>query len=468
MWKESRNGCCCRAFLFSLMMGLGLFFLFHGGAWGQENHKQKLVLSLEQLIEMAIAKSPEIGVSRSETAAAQSDLAQAEAAYYPQIESTALVGPVPDAEEPVIRDNRIYDLSPGTSLSTMGVFGRLDVELTQPLYTFGKLSNRKEAASRGVNAKEMETLKKKDDIVLRVTQLYYALILARGGAQSAQEADDFFQDAGRRIRRLLELGSSMVSESDLYMIDAFRADTRRSRAQAQKGEKFAYLALQSLIQLPPEVEFDVPEEELKIKEKELKDLETYTQMALSERAEFKQLREALQAQEYQVQALQSDKYPSFFVALKGSLAGAPGRDTLDNPYIPDEFNHAYAGVVAGLKWDFDFGIKKARIDKALAEYRKLLYTKASAEMNIPIQVAKAYEEILEWKEAAKAYSEAAIASRKWLVSAFADFDMGVGTAENMLRAIEKYSHNQSNYIEALFNYNLSLAQLRYAVGMETL
>jgi outer membrane protein len=89
-------------------------------------------------------------------------------------------------------------------------------------------------------------------------------------------------------------------------------------------------------------------------------------------------------------------------------------------------------------------------------------------MNIPIQVAKAYEEILEWKEAAKAYSEAAIASRKWLVSAFADFDMGVGTAENMLRAIEKYSHNQSKYIEALFNYNLSLAELNYAVGEETL
>jgi outer membrane protein TolC len=468
MSKASLFSCSSRPYFFSLMIGFGLIFLFDVGAWGQENHKQKLVLNLGQLTEMALAKSPEMGESRSEAAAARSDLAQVEAAYYPQIESTAVVGPVQDAKVPVIQNNTIYDPSPGTSLSNMGIFGRLDVDVTQPLYTFGKLSNRKEAASRGVNAKELETVKKKDEIVLRVTQLYYALIVARGGMKSAQDADDFFQDAGRRIRRLLELGSPMVSESDLYMIDAFRADTSRSRAEARKGEKLAYFALKSLIHLPPGVEFDVAEEELKIKDKELKDLETYTQMALSDRAEFKELKEALQAQEFQVQAFQSDRYPSFFVALKGSLAGAPGRDTLDNPYIPDEFNHAYAGVVAGLKWDFDFGIKKARIDKALAEYRKLLYTKASAEMNIPIQVAKAYEEILEWKEAAKSYHEGAVASRKWLVSAFADFDMGVGTAENMLRAIEKYSHNQGNYIEALFNYNLSLAQLRYAVGMETL
>ncbi len=464
MWKESGNGCSRQAFV----IGLGLIFLLQGGAWGQESNKKKLILGLDQLIEIAIAKSPEIGVSRSEIEAARSDLAQVEAAYYPQIESTAVVGPVPDAKEPLIRDNKIYDPSPETSLSNIGVFGRLDVEVNQPLYTFGKLSNRKEAAARGVNAKQMDTEKKKDEIILRVTQLYYALVLAREGVQSTQEADEFFQDAGRRIRRLLDLSSPMVSQSDLYMIDAFRSDTSRSQAQAQNGAKTAYFALKALIQLPPGTEFDVPGEELKVEEKDLKDLEAYTQMALSERPEFKELKEALQAQKFQVQAFQSDRYPSIFVALNGSLAGAPGRDTLDNPYIPDEFNHAYAGVVAGLKWEFDFGIKKARIDKALAEYRKLLYTKESAEMNIPIQVAKAYQEILEWKEAAKAYSRAAVASRKWLVSAFGDFDMGVGTADNMMRAIEKYSHNQSNYIEALFNYNLALAQLRYAVGMEKL
>jgi outer membrane protein len=459
--------CSSRLYFFSFIIGLGLIFLPADDARGQEGSKNKLILSLDQLIEMAIAKSPEIGVSQSETAAARSDLAQVEAAYYPVIVGNALAGPVPDAKLPEIRDNQIYDPSPSTSLSTLGVFGRLDAELNQPLYTFGKLSNRKEAASRGVKAKELGTEKRKDEIVLRVNQLYYALILARQGLRSTQEADEFFDDAGRRIRRLLDLGSPMVSESDLYMVDAFRADTSRARAQAQKGEKVAYFALKSMIQLPPGVEFGVVEEELKIKEGELKDLKTYTQRALVDRVEFKQLSEALQAQEFQVKAFESDRYPSFFMALRGSLADAPGRETLDNAYIPDVFNHAYAGAVVGMRWEFDFGIRKAKIDKAQAEYRKLLFTKASAEMNIPTQVANAYQEILEWKEAAASYHQAAVASRKWLVAAFADFDMGVGTAENMLRAIEKYSHNQSSYVQSLFNYNLALAELWYAVGMET-
>jgi outer membrane protein len=62
------------------------------------------------------------------------------------------------------------------------------------------------------------------------------------------------------------------------------------------------------------------------------------------------------------------------------------------------------------------------------------------------------------------YKKGATASRKWVVAALTSFDMGVGTADDMLRGIEKYGENQGKYLEALFNYNLSLAQLEYSVG----
>ncbi|MEJ2726293.1 MAG: TolC family protein, partial [Deltaproteobacteria bacterium] len=216
----------------------------------------------------------------------------------------------------------------------------------------------------------------------------------------------------------------------------------------------------------PEAEFEVVEKDQSIENEELNRMEAYVQEALSERPELKQIQEALEAQQFQVKAAQSDLYPSFFVSMVGSAAGAPGRDRFENPYIPDEFNHAWASLVAGVRWEFGFGIKKARIEEAMAEYEKLLHTREAAEMNIPIQVAKAYQDILEWKEAASAYHEAAVASRKWVFSAFANFDMGIGTADNMLWAIEKYGHNQGEYLEALFNYHTSLAELEYATGVK--
>ncbi len=440
---------------------------FQGPARAEKGKEERIVLSLPELIQMAIANSPEIREVQSGIVAAQSDLEQVKAAYYPQLESTGLVGPVQDAKEPEIRNGRITDPSPSLSISNIGIFGRLDLTMTQPLYTFGKLDHRKEAAARGVKAFEFQIDEKKGQIVLRIKELYYALILARAGVNLADEAGNFYDDAGKRIQRLLELGSANVRESDLYRVDAYRADAQRLKAEAEKGVSVSYFALKSLIHLPAGQEFDPAEKSLPLKEETLAGLETYLREAADKRPEFKQLAEALAAQESQVKAAVSDQYPSFFAALKGSLAAAPGRDALYNAYIPDEFNHTYAGVVAGVKWNFDFGIAKAKADKMKAEYNRLLHTKSSAEMNIPIQVTKSYQENREWQAAVVSYQKAAAASRKWVFTALSEFDMGVGTAYDMLNAIDRYGHNQGKYIEALLRYRLSLAELEYSVGMKT-
>jgi len=360
----------------------------------------------------------------------------------------------------VVLGTRIHDPSP----DTIGVFGRIDFTATQPLYTFGKLSNRKDAASRGIRAKELKLVERGNETALRVKELYYALIVARAGMEAADDADSFFDDAKQRMKRLLELGSANVLESDLYRVEAYRADTARSRAEAEKGAKVAYFALKSMIYLSPETNFELAEKVLPFREEILSELPSYIEKAYGDRPEFKQLEEALAAQQSLIRAAESDRYPSFFVALEGSLAGAPGRETFQNAYIPDEFNHANVGVVAGVKWNFDFGISKAKVDKEKAEYGRLHYTKASAKLNIPIQVAQYYQEVKEWRVAAESFSKGATASRKWIVAALTNFDMGVGTADDMLRAIEKYGENQGKYLEALFNYNLSLARLEYAVG----
>lgn len=464
MSKTDHAGSYFICFILAVFLVFSLNFVLIGASRAGQQGQEKLVLNLEQLIRMAVAKSPELGESRSELEAARSDLEQARAAYYPQIESRALIGPVADAKLPEIRNNTLSDPSPSTSLSTTGIFGRLDVTVTQPLYTFGKLSNRKDAASRGLKAVEFQAGKKENEIALRVSRLYYALVLARGGMKAAREADNFFEDAKGLVTRLLELDSPNVSEADLYRIDAYRAGSRRSQAEAEKGSRVAYFALRSMIKLPPETEFEVTDESLVLKGEELADLETYIQNALSKRPEVKQLNEALEAQKFQVEAARSDRYPSIFLALQGSHADAPNRDTLDNAYIPDDFNHTYAGVVAGLKWDFDFGILSARVDKGRAEYRKLLFSKENAEMNIPIQVATSYQEVEEWKASVRTFEEASLASRKWVVAALANFNMGVGIASDMLNAIEKYGDNKGRYVEALFNYNVALSELKYAAG----
>jgi len=427
---------------------------------------QPRVLSLPQIIELAVASNPEIGEIKSDVLAAHSDLRQAEAAFYPQIETVAVAGPMRDAREPLVVDGKITDPSPGLSISSIGIFGKFDIIATQPLYTFGKISNRKEAAARGVKAKEYAIADKRSQIVLRVKQLYYGLVLASSGLNYADEAANFFSTATQRIRKLLDLDSPTVKASDLYQVEAYRSETARFRAEAEKGMKTAYAALKAMLRLPAGDEFEAADKNLPVSQEKLLALSDYIQTAKANRPEFKQLAAALTAKEYLVKGAESDLYPSFFAAAVGSFAGAPGRDRLDSQYLPDELNHAYGGIVAGAKWHLDFGISKAKVEKAKAEYHRLVNTKAVAEMNIPIQVAKAYQDAVEARASADSYREAATASRKWVLTAMTDFDMGVGSADNMLRAIDMYGRNQGKYIEALFRYNLSMAELDYATGMQ--
>ena len=425
---------------------------------------ERLVLGLSQLIRMAVEKSPEIAEAQSEVAGAKSDLAQADAASYPQFDTTTLVGPVNDARRPQVAGTRIIDPS---AEFAVGAFGRTDMTLTQPLYTFGKLSNRRHAAARGVAAAEAKLPRKRGEIALRVKELYYGLVLARVGIEAAEDAAVYFDEARRRIDRLLEGGSQNVIESDLYRIDAYRADTIRSQAEAEKGVRTAYFALKEIVGLADGADFDPADKMLSAGGVGPTDLEECVRKALSDRPDFLQLEQALQAQKWSVEGALSDRYPSFFAALGGSFAGAPGRETLHNHYIPDQFNHAGGGVVGGMLWHFDFGILKARVDKERANYERLIHTKEMAKLGIPIEVAQRYYEANQWRATADAYDHAASSARKWIVAALTSFDMGVGTADDMLRGIERYGQRRGKYLEALFEYNMSLARLEYAMGVES-
>ncbi len=458
-WERAR-----RMAAWAVIVCAVLVLSLRGAAYGQTSG-EKMVLGLSDVIRMAVSASPEMAEKRSEEASARSDLAQAMAGYYPQFDTTALAGPINDARRPEVASGRIID--PTSSQWNIGVFGRLNFTMTQPLYTFGKISNRRDAARHGVVSRQAAQVQTSNEIALRVKELYYALVLSRAAIEAAAEAGGFFDEARDHMRRLLEAGSSNVVESDVYRVDAYRADIVRGKAEAEKGANIAYFALKSLIGLPPERDFEPADKTLAFKPEALDRPEAYIHKALAERPEFKQLEQGLAAQRSLVEATSADRYPSFFAALAGSFAGAPGRETLHNPYIPDDFNHAFAGVVTGVNWHFDFGIMKARVEKEQAEYERLTHTKAKAELNIPIQVIKSYQDVRQYKVAVEAYQTGAIASRKWIVAALTSFDMGTGAADDLLRGIERYGQNRGRYLEALFNYTMALAQLEYAMGVRS-
>ena len=431
--------------------------------------KEAPELSLKQLIALALKFSPVVKASKSEMRFAQAQHEEVKGYYYPQLDATVISGLVPNAKRPYVdvlpgstKGNIVYPY-PSNHLHGLNIFGRLDVTVTQPIYTFGKIAFRERATARNIKIKAAGVDLKRGEVILQVSQAYYGLVLAKQGKDAVKEARTYLSDTRERITRLLAINSPNVKESDRYRLAMYEGSVTKFAAQAEEGSKVAYKALKALIGYGPDQEFTVTEE-LPNPKAAPGSLDQQIRTALELRPEFTQLKEGLVARQLLVDAARADQYPSFFAAVMGALAGAPGRETSHDPYIEDFFNTAYGFPVIGAKWHFDFGITKAKIKEAQAELRQLKHNERAALMGIPVEVAQVYGKVQENYKGSQGLEKAYVNARRWLITAFSNFDMGLGKMDDIFQAFERYGTFRGDYLSALYNYNLAIAELEKATG----
>lgn len=421
------------------------------------------VMTLPQLVDLALKYSPEVKATQSDVALAEAQKAEVRGYKFPQFELTGLGGPVPTARHPKVVGQNIVYPDPKWEVNGLTVFGRLDFRVLQPLYSFGKIAHREKAADKYIKVKTAEVDSKRGEVIFRVAEAYYGLILAQQGKDAVKEARSYLSDARERITRLLALKSPTVKDTDPYRLAVYEGGVEKFAAEAEEGAKVAYAALKALIGFGPGQEFQVPQE-LPEPAPAPGKLEHYVQQALELRPEFTMLKEGKAARELLVKAAKADYYPDFFAAVVGMLAGSPGRKSSPDPFHQDFFNDFGIGPMVGVRWHFDFGITKAKVRQAQEELAKLEHQERTALMGIPIEVAQAYSKVQEHYRASQGLAKAYVNARRWLITAFSNFDMGLGKMEDIFQAFERYGVSRGDYLMSLYQYNLALAQLDKATG----
>ena len=439
---------------------LAMLLLVAVPLFAAEVQQGKLVLSLDDCIRRALTASPSLGESSADIELAEAKLNEAKAHRFPQIELLGLMGPISKA-----RGNQVTSSDRIDHLHGLTIFARGDATIVQPLYTFGKISERMTAASHGIEVDRAKKVQKENEITLKVKEYYYGLLLARELKALVSEVGEILDKARDKARKLLDKGSENVDALDIYKLDAFSGQVRKYTEEATKGESLALAALHVEMGIPSDTEFDIatarltPDEDMNGTA-----LSAYLEAAKFKRPEFKQLKEGLQAREALVKAARADYFPDLF--LGGYLSGAysPDRDRVTNPWVPDEFNHLWAGIALGIKWKIDFGITAAKVAQERAQYNRLLSTNDYANANIPLQIRKAYLERLEAEKSIEATRDAYSNAKKWEVAAVANFDIGIGPAKEIFDSLQSYATMRSDYFRSIYNYKMSMANLEYAVG----
>ena len=143
--------------------------------------------TLVQCIEHALDVNFDIQVALSDIQIAASQLAQARAGRLPKVTATGLTGIVNGTEGEGFEARSDDD--------DLGPFVKGEIEIVQPLYTFGRLRNEIRAGSQGIATKEAATEETRSEVIARIKELYYSLLLNRQLRDLLSEVQENFAKA---------------------------------------------------------------------------------------------------------------------------------------------------------------------------------------------------------------------------------------------------------------------------------
>jgi outer membrane protein len=431
-------------------------------ATGDEDDGAVLKLTLIECIKRAIENHPSVQEVKWDVALRESDLQQAKAGTYPTGEFTSVFGAVNDAKGSLAGNRPIHT----GGIDELGPFVRLEGQFVYPLYTWGKITNGINAASKGVEQEYANVEQKKAEAAREVKEFYYTLQYTQEVKSLLGNVRDGFQKAVTAADERIKESKGKISQLDVLNLKIGYAGVAKEVGKLDNGIELTKAALLRVMGLPQTISFIPAEPALTPQPAHIKDLDYYVQQLFKNRPEWRRLLLGIQAKEAELALTRSDYFPAFFLAVPIRYGYAPGRSRQTNPFAYDNFNFGAAGPVLGLRWNFDINGTAAKVARNQAELMKLQTQKKTAENSFPVEVKEAYLNVKETQERVKITEEGRKAGRALVALSSANFELGIGEPQDIFLGLGNYTRAANDYYEAVRDYNIALAKLSLVVGEE--
>ena len=442
-----------------------LFIAFSSGLQAQER------LGIEQAIELALAHDPRIDEKQAFVRKAQGMLQEAEGSegFRYSVDSFLALSTGVDGgfyeggENSCSNDceprDDLYDLDDGLSL-----WAGLTFSIVKPLATFGRLENYQEAAQRNISIKQQDVNLQRDEVALQVVKAYYGYLTARDSRLLLEDSRNRLEAALDLVNGWLEEGSGEVSQSDKYALESGLGLIDNFMAEATGLEQIAMAGLRLLTGLEDET-IELADRRIKPVDLPAQSLEEWIELALVNRAEFKQVEAGLAARRALVEATRAGKKPIVFAGIAGSLAYSPDRDHLDNPHIYDPFNHYAMSPLIGMRWQWEQGALPGRVAQAQADLDALVERASFARIGIPFQVQEQYFRMQAKHKSIDSMRSSTRAARRWMIASYSDFEAGLEEADDVINALQVYVLAYAEYLRAVNDFNYLVSKLKSVSGV---
>ncbi|WP_017366425.1 TolC family protein [Methylococcus capsulatus] len=412
-------------------------------------------LTLQQAIELAWERNPDIHAAEARLGQAQASVEEATAAFYPRL--TARVG-YDYSDNPALAFSYVVAqrrFNFGMNINHPGYVEnfRPEVFTTWSIFRGGQDYYRKKAAELGVEVAELEHSALRNQLAAAVTAAYYALLEAPRQVEVSKKSVEAVTSELEHTRHRHQAGSSL--KSDVLSLEVRLAQSRENETHALNSVELARAAIKTLLGGETVASLEAVEPAANGAAGRER-MEKVLAQALSQRPEMQAATSQVTLRQHELDMERGARLPRVNAfAAYGQNSRTPG------------FSTEQGNVTLGVSAELDLyagGAVTARIsaaEKRLAEAQAL---ETRTRLEIEEEVRKAYlqlEEALSRKDAAEAGAKSAEEALRLVHEQYRE---GAATVTRYLEAEADRAQAQTRAIAARYAVEVAEANLKKASG----
>ena len=399
-------------------------------------------IDLKGAVTTAIQNNRDITIAELKRREAEADVSAAAAKKNPSVSYSWQRNQYP---------TQVVTTASGTQSSNHGYSQGINV--SWPIWTFGKVEGAIDAARYQKNIADLDVYKTEADTKLAAVQAYYQYLEAVKLAEvQAQSVTDYASHLNN-VQQQFDAG--IVAKLDVLSSNVSLANAKQKSIAADNTRDVAEANLNNIMRVPmntmlnpldknfPEPEFDLTMEQAIL-------------MAQKYRWELVEADYGVKAAEASLRSAKAGYLPTVSVG-----GGYSWKEASVTAVDKDDW-----AVQGGLSWSlWDGGATQASVKKADAAVKTAQETLLQAREKIELEVRQDYLNVLSYKEQIRAAEASVAQAEEAYKIATVRYSSGVGINLDVLDAELALNTARTNYITALYNYNIGLATLEHAMGV---
>ena len=428
----------------AFVLGLWLVFAPAPSAQGQET-----ALTLRQAIDIAIKANLDLMISREEIAAAQ---------YTKDIQRSNLLPTLSTSYE-YTRDDE------GRSIGGFAEASRdtyiFAVTATQPLFRGYELINAYRIAELGVDVAKLSEKLTRLNVIFDTKNAYFTVLKTQKLELVARESVKNLEAQEEVARNFYEVG--MTPLNDLLQVQVRVANAKQNLIVAQNDFEIAKSQFNIVLRQP--VNSPVRLQDIQAYLPLENDIDYFLDQADTNRLDIKIADLEIDIAEKDVDIAKKDYYPT--VTLTGNYFRVGEDPDVDGG--EGIFDDKGWQIAATASWDiWEWGRRKSGKKEKLSRLAQARHNKQAVQDLAHLEVKEAYLKVIESERNIVTVEKALVQAKENLRINEERYKEQVATSTDVLDAQTLLTVTRTNYVNALYDFEIAKAALQRAISLEKL